>query len=145
MGLFFKVLVLTHLNKLEFLNTRRCIFLKLLVPCYSPHKFQINYKEFDFWLPYILSISWPIVSYLFIHLFKHSKNSSQHKAYLWSSYANIWCTVFVYVHSHNTNKFEPQASKCVLLGYSPTQKRYKRYGTSLKKLIVNPNVTFFFF
>lgn len=35
------------------------------------------------------------------------------------------CLVFVHVHPHHRDKFEPRALKYVLLGYSPSQKGYK--------------------
>ena len=31
------------------------------------------------------------------------------------------CTTFVHIHSHNQGQLEPRATKCVFVGYAPTQ------------------------
>ena len=49
---------------------------------------------------------------------------------------------YVHIHSQNWGKLDPHAFKCVLIGYSPTQKGYKCYQPSSKKLFVSVNVTF---
>ena len=46
------------------------------------------------------------------------------------------CVVFVHVHNHSCSKLDPQALKCVFLGYSPTQKGYKCF---------DPKTIFFFY
>ena len=37
------------------------------------------------------------------------------------------CVAFVHVHNQNRGKLDPQALKCVFVGYSSTQKGYKCY------------------
>ena len=32
------------------------------------------------------------------------------------------CIAFIHIHSHNRGKLEPRATKCVFVGYAPTQK-----------------------
>ncbi|KAL6347733.1 hypothetical protein AAG906_026262 [Vitis piasezkii] len=52
------------------------------------------------------------------------------------------CTAFVYVHSQHRDKLDPQAIKCVFLGYSSTQKGYKCYNPSVRKFYISADVTF---
>ena len=53
------------------------------------------------------------------------------------------CTAFVHIHSHNRGKLEPRATKCVFVGYAPTQKGYKCFEPISKKMFVTMDVTFF--
>ncbi|KAL6339370.1 hypothetical protein AAG906_032899 [Vitis piasezkii] len=52
------------------------------------------------------------------------------------------CTTFVHVHSQHRDKLDPRAIKCVFLGYSSTQKGYKCYNPSARKLYISTDVTF---
>ena len=54
----------------------------------------------------------------------------------------LGCTSFVHIHNHNQGKLDPRALKCVFVGYSSTQKGYKCYHPSTRKLYVSTNVTF---
>ena len=53
------------------------------------------------------------------------------------------CVAFVHMHNHNRDKLDPRAVKCVFLGYSPTQKRYKCFDPNKQKYFVTMDVTFF--
>ena len=53
------------------------------------------------------------------------------------------CTTFVHIHPHNQSKLDPKARKCVFIGYSPTQKGYKCFDPSTKKVLVSHDVTLF--
>ena len=52
------------------------------------------------------------------------------------------CTSFVHIHNHNRGKLDPKALKCIFVGYSSTQKRYKCCHPPTRKLYVSANVTF---
>ena len=52
------------------------------------------------------------------------------------------CTSFVHIHNHNRGKLDPRALKRVFVGYSSTQKGYKCYHISTRKLYVLVDVTF---
>ena len=52
------------------------------------------------------------------------------------------CTAFVHVHSQNRSKLDPKATKCVFVGYSSTQRGYKCYSPSLRRMFVSMDVTF---
>ncbi|KAL5840582.1 hypothetical protein ACOSQ4_013190 [Xanthoceras sorbifolium] len=52
------------------------------------------------------------------------------------------CTVYVHNHSSTRSKLDPKAIKCMFIGYSPTQKGYKCYSTSTRKLYVSMDVAF---
>ena len=53
------------------------------------------------------------------------------------------CTTFVHVYPQNRSKFAPRANKCIFLGYSPTQKRYKCYSPTNKRFYTTMNFSFF--
>ncbi|CAL5338710.1 unnamed protein product [Camellia sinensis] len=53
------------------------------------------------------------------------------------------CTAFVHVHPHQRTKLDPRATKCVFLGYSPSQKGYKCYDPISRRLFLSLDVTFF--
>ena len=52
------------------------------------------------------------------------------------------CVSFVHVHSPHRGKLDPRAIKCIFVGYSPTQKGYKCYHPTTKKVFVSIDVTF---
>lgn len=52
------------------------------------------------------------------------------------------CEMFVHIHSQNKNKLDPRSIKCIFLGYSSMQKRYKCYSPTQRKFFVSPNVSF---
>jgi hypothetical protein len=52
------------------------------------------------------------------------------------------CTAYVQVLDPGHDKFDPRARKCVFLGYSSTQKGYRCYSPSLRRLFVCADVTF---
>ena len=51
------------------------------------------------------------------------------------------CICYVHVHSHLRNKLDPRALKCVLIGYSNSQKGYKCFHP-LRKYYVSMDVQF---
>lgn len=53
------------------------------------------------------------------------------------------CSAYVHSTQPNRSKLDPKALKCVFVGYSPTQKRYKCYSPLLKRCFVSCDVTFF--
>ena len=53
------------------------------------------------------------------------------------------CTVFVHIPSKGRSKLDPRATKCIFLGYSPTQKGYKCYHPSSRKKFATMDVNFF--
>jgi hypothetical protein len=53
------------------------------------------------------------------------------------------CTAFVQIHSHYQRKLEPRATKCMFVGYAPTQKGYKCFESISKKMFVTMDATFF--
>lgn len=53
------------------------------------------------------------------------------------------CTAFVHVHSHNRNKLDKRALRCILIGYSTNKKGYKCFSPDTKKTYHTMDVTFF--
>ena len=53
------------------------------------------------------------------------------------------CVAFVHIHNHNRDKLDPQALKCVFLGYSPPNKGYKCFNPNKQKYFIMMDVTFF--
>ena len=45
------------------------------------------------------------------------------------------CITSVHIHPHNQIKLDPRAHKCVFIGYYLTQKGYKRFDPSTKKIV----------
>jgi len=52
------------------------------------------------------------------------------------------CITFVHIHNQNRDILDPRAGRCVFLGYSATQKGYKCYIPSSKKLYISIDVIF---
>lgn len=52
------------------------------------------------------------------------------------------CTVFVHDNSPQRSKLDPRSFKCVFLGYSPSQKGYRCYHPTSRKMFVSIDVTF---
>ncbi|XP_070668960.1 uncharacterized protein [Malus domestica] len=52
------------------------------------------------------------------------------------------CTCFVHIQAPNRDKLDPRAAKCVFLGYSSTQKGYKCYNPTTRKIVVSRDVKF---
>ena len=52
------------------------------------------------------------------------------------------CVCFVHIQANKRGKLDPRAEKCVFLGYSSTQKGYKCYSLSSRKIIVSRDVRF---
>lgn len=52
------------------------------------------------------------------------------------------CFPFVHVHDQNHSKLDPRSLKCVFLGYSTTQKGYRRYSLDKRIYFVSSNDTF---
>ena len=52
------------------------------------------------------------------------------------------CVAYVHNPTHKTNKWSAKAFKCVFLGYSTTQKRYKLYHPVTRKYLVSKDVVF---
>ncbi|XP_077219654.1 uncharacterized protein LOC143853822 [Tasmannia lanceolata] len=53
------------------------------------------------------------------------------------------CTCFVHKLALGLDKLDPRSEKCIFLGYSRTQKGYKCYSPSLRKIFVSADVSFF--
>ena len=53
------------------------------------------------------------------------------------------CIAFVHNHKHGRGKLDPQARKCIFVGYAPTQKGYKCLDLISKKMFITMDVTFF--
>ena len=53
------------------------------------------------------------------------------------------CMAFVHIYDHHHSKLDPKATKCLFLGYPPTQTGYKCYSPITRKFYVNLDVTFF--
>jgi len=52
------------------------------------------------------------------------------------------CTCFVRDHRPTVRKLDPQAVKCIFIGYSSGQKGYKCWSPSLRRTFVSVDVTF---
>jgi hypothetical protein len=52
------------------------------------------------------------------------------------------CTCFVHDYRNSVGKLDPRAIKCIFVGYSPTQKGYRCWCPSEKKIFVSVDVTF---
>lgn len=52
------------------------------------------------------------------------------------------CVCYIHVHSHQRDKLDPRALKCVFLGYSNSQKGYKCYHPPSGKYYVTTDVQF---
>ena len=50
---------------------------------------------------------------------------------------------FVHNHEHGRGKLDPQARKCIFVGYAPTQKGSKCFDPISKKMFITMDVTFF--
>ncbi|PON66918.1 hypothetical protein PanWU01x14_107040, partial [Parasponia andersonii] len=53
------------------------------------------------------------------------------------------CISFVYNHSPNRTKLDPNSLNCIFLGYSSTQKGYKCFSSEKQRYFVYVDVTFF--
>ena len=53
------------------------------------------------------------------------------------------CMAFVHIYDHHHSKLDLKATKCLFLGYPPTQTGYKCYSPITRKFYVNLDVTFF--
>ncbi|KAI5353284.1 hypothetical protein L3X38_006177 [Prunus dulcis] len=52
------------------------------------------------------------------------------------------CVVFVHLHDRQHSKLDPQAKKCVFIGYAPHQKRYRCYYPPSQKVHTSMDVMF---
>ena len=52
------------------------------------------------------------------------------------------CICYVHIQANTRDKLDPRAVKCVFLGYSSTQKGYKCFNPSTRKLMVSRDVKF---
>jgi hypothetical protein len=52
------------------------------------------------------------------------------------------CIAYVHVPDEKRSKLDPKADKCIFIGYSLEQKRYRCFNYSTWKLQVNKNVVF---
>ena len=52
------------------------------------------------------------------------------------------CECYVHLYLHQTNKLAPKSITCVFVGYSNTQKGYKCYYPTDRKIIISRDVTF---
>lgn len=77
------------------------------------------------------------------HLSLNSKIVSPIRFLFDLSHKIYGCTTFVHNFSHNRNKLDPRALKCVFIRYSFTQKSYNYYNQSTKKVFISLDVTFF--
>ncbi|KAI3697749.1 hypothetical protein L6452_30846 [Arctium lappa] len=53
------------------------------------------------------------------------------------------CKAFVHSRNLGQSKLDPRAQKCVFIGYSSTQKGYKCYSPTMRRVFVSKDVTFF--
>ncbi|KAG8498075.1 hypothetical protein CXB51_007302 [Gossypium anomalum] len=53
------------------------------------------------------------------------------------------CKAFVHNHQPNQSKLDPRAHTCIFIGYSLTQKGYKCYSPTLRRMFVSQDITFF--
>ncbi|KAJ9561371.1 hypothetical protein OSB04_006531 [Centaurea solstitialis] len=53
------------------------------------------------------------------------------------------CKAFVHSHNPGQSKLDPREQKCVFIGYSSTQKGYKCYSPTMRRVFVSKDVTFF--
>jgi hypothetical protein len=52
------------------------------------------------------------------------------------------CIAYVHVPNEKRSKLYPKVEKCIFIGYSLEQKRYKRFNLSTRKLQMNRDVVF---
>ena len=72
------------------------------------------------------------------------KNYFSHIPWLGTLSSKVFgCTVFVHIPSKGRSKLDPRATKCIFLGYSPTQKSYKCFHPPSRKKFVTMDVNFF--
>ena len=53
------------------------------------------------------------------------------------------CSVFVHIHAQHCSKLDPNALKCIFVGYSPNQKGYKCYSPVTQRFYTSMDVSFF--
>ena len=59
------------------------------------------------------------------------------------SHLRVWgCTAYVRVPKENRKKLDPNAKKCVFVGYATTTKQYKLYDPVKKKVTLSRDVEF---
>ena len=76
----------------------------------------------------------PLKALNFKTLIKTLKNYFSHIPWLGTLSPKVFgCTVFVHIPSKDRPKLDPRATKCIFLGYSPTQ---KGYNPSQKKFVI---------
>lgn len=54
----------------------------------------------------------------------------------------LGCTTYVHIQPNFRSKLDPRAIKCIFVGYSNSQKRYKCYCASNRRICVTLDVTF---
>jgi len=52
------------------------------------------------------------------------------------------CIAYVHVPDEKRSKLDPKAKKCIFIGYSLEQKRYRCFNPSIRKLQVSRDVVF---
>ena len=61
----------------------------------------------------------------------------------WDSPKVFGCTIFVHIPSKDRFTLDPRATKCIFLGYYPTQKDYKCYHLLSQQKFVTMDINFF--
>jgi hypothetical protein len=54
----------------------------------------------------------------------------------------LGCIAYMHVPNEKRSQLKPKANKCIFIGYSLEQKRYKCFNLSIRKLQVNKDVVF---
>lgn len=138
MGLYIKLLMLIRHNRMVLPNVRIGIFLISLEPFYSLYTYL---KPFGGMLLLIVCFLWitchRLCRIINLHILCYFL------IFLSFVFLEFGCICFAHVLNPDQDKLSPRAFKCIFLGYSKTQKRYKCYHHSTLQVFISDYVTFF--